>query len=193
MPLCLNLGSFVDVIRLPHWINLDILPLQQHMPPGANFMQHDITRGLPYLENSVELIRASHVLEHVTLEQAHGVLKECYRVLEHEGVLRAVVPDAQKMARAYIGNKMDARFGVIQPEEFRNAPTECEKFSRLMFSGDYAHRAVYDNDMLANFMEQAGFTVIGHMAPNDSMSARMQRETEDQHIEVSLFVEGKKR
>ena len=80
-------------------------------------------------------------------------------------------------------------FNQVQPPECILAPTEGEKLSRILFSGDYAHRAVYDFHMLKSFLEQAGFRQIHRASPGFSNSPVMQAETIDQHVEISITVE----
>ena len=82
-------------------------------------------------------------------------------------------------------------FNQIQPPEYIQAPTEGEKLSRLLFSGDYAHKAIYDFEMLKNFLHQAGFELgkVYLVGAGFSRSPAMQQEAPDQHTEVSLIVE----
>jgi predicted SAM-dependent methyltransferase len=187
---CLNLGSFVDTIAGEHWMNIDILPLRAQIPAAINFLQADLTQGLPmYALNSVDVIRASHILEHLPLGPARILLAECYRVLKPGGVLRLAVPDLEIMIRKYRGGEMDW-INADQPMEYVLAPTAGEKFSRLMFSGDNEHKAIYDYGMLENFLNQAGFQTVVRSAQGFSHSETLQQETKDQHPEISLYVEA---
>lgn len=189
-PVCLNLGSFVDVVVGENWTNIDILPLRKQIPAAVNFLQADLTQGLPmYANDSVDAIRASHILEHLPLENAKALLCDCHRVLKPGGVLRIAVPDLEIMIKRYREARMDV-FNADQPLEFVLAPTDGEKFSRLMFSGDYAHRAIYDYGMLENFLRQAGFGTVVRSIQDFSHSEVMQQETKDQHPEISLYVEA---
>jgi SAM-dependent methyltransferase len=188
--LYLNLGSFVDVVAGEDWVNLDILPLRKTIPAAVNFLQADLSQGLPmYAEGSVDIIRASHLIEHLTLEAAHLLLNECRRVLKPGGLIRIAVPDLEVMIKWYRAKTMD-HFNIDQPVEFILAPTDGEKFSRLMFSGDYAHRAIYDYPMMENFLRQAGFQRVVRSTQGFSHSEAMQLETKDQHPEISLYVEA---
>lgn len=186
----LNLGSFVDVIRAPGWVNVDILPLAERLP-GVAFRQADLRRGIPWANDSVAAIRASHVLEHLTLEEGQRFCRELYRVLEPGGVARIAVPDAQVILPRYLAGQMDT-FDSIQPDEYRRAATQGEKLSRLLFSGDYAHRALYDYWMLRDFLGQAGFTMVAQRRPNETCCEVIERDAPDQHVEESLFVEAVK-
>ncbi len=186
----INLGSFVDTIGYG-WENWDILPLQQHITPGHKFRQWDARRGIPLDNDSVDLYRVSHLIEHLTLEEAKGLLSEIYRTLKPGGVARISTPDARIIIKHYMARDM-SYFNQIQPPEYILAPTEGEKLSRLLFSGDYQHRAVYDFGMMQNFLGQAGFKPdkIHRVSPDFSHSEVMRNETRDQHIEISLVVEG---
>lgn len=187
----LNLGSFTDVIS--GWENIDILPLRQYLPPEIKFRQWDLRRGIPYPDNSVDLIRMSHLIEHLTLEEAHNLCREVYRVIKSGGFARISVPDARIILKYYMNRDM-GYFNQIQPPEYIQAPTEGEKLSRLLFSGDYSHKAVYDFAMLKSFLHQAGFELgkVYLVGPDFSWSEVMRNETRDQHVEISLIVEAMK-
>lgn len=185
-----NLGSFVDTIGYG-WENWDILPIQQHITKGHKFKQWDVRRGLPLADGSVDLFRVSHLIEHLTLEESHNLCRELYRTLKTGGLARISMPDARIIFMHYMNQDMSF-FNQIQPPEYIQAPTQGEKLSRLLFSGDYSHKAVYNFEMLKNFLEQAGFESgkIYNVSPGFSHSEVMKSETEDQHIEVSLTVEA---
>jgi ubiquinone/menaquinone biosynthesis C-methylase UbiE/glycosyltransferase involved in cell wall biosynthesis len=188
----LNLGSFVDTIGYG-WVNIDILAVQQHIPRDHKFRQWDLRQGIPYPDSSVDLVRASHLIEHLTLEEVHSLCREIYRVLKPGGFARILTPDARLIIKHYLNNDM-AFFNAIQPSEYILAPTEGEKLSRILFSGDYQHRAVYDFGMLKSFLNQAGFESgkVYLVGAGFSWSPVMQNEAMDQHIEISLIVEAMK-
>lgn len=187
----INLGSFVDTIGYG-WQNWDILAIQQYITPGHKFRQWDVRRGLPLADNSVDLIRCSHLIEHLTLDEAKNLLREMYRVLKPGGFARISTPDARIIVKHYVNRDMSF-FNQVQPPEYIQAPTEGERLSRLLFSGDYSHKAIYDFAMLKNFLHQAGFELgkVYLVGPGFSWSGIM-RETKDQHIEVSLTIEAMK-
>lgn len=69
---------------------------------SPNVIVHDVKKGLPFENNSLSAIYASHLLEHLYFEDAKRVLGECYRVLEPGGVLRMVVPDLRAFIMEYV-------------------------------------------------------------------------------------------
>jgi len=62
----------------------------------------DIVKGLPLDEESCRGVYASHVLEHLALEDFHTALENTKRILAKDGILRLVVPDLEWAAKEYI-------------------------------------------------------------------------------------------
>jgi len=58
-----------------------------------------------FKENSVDVIYASHVLEHFSRWDYHQVLKRWYDLLKPGGTLRIAVPDFKKLAQYYLETK----------------------------------------------------------------------------------------
>lgn len=52
----------------------------------------DVTRGLPFGDASVALVRAHHFLEHLDPDDFLFVISECWRVLVPGGLLDVLVP-----------------------------------------------------------------------------------------------------
>jgi len=80
----------------PSWVNIDF------EPSSPLVQQYDIRKGLPYADNVFDVGYCSHVLEHLKRVEADKVLKEIYRVLKPGGIVRLVVPDLEKITRAYL-------------------------------------------------------------------------------------------
>lgn len=78
------------------WTNLD---LESDDP---QVIRHDVTKGIPFKENTFETVYHSHILEHLKPDQGIELIGECYRVLQPGGILRMVVPDLERIARLYL-------------------------------------------------------------------------------------------
>ena len=80
----------------PDWLNLDKLPRSEHV------QSYDIGRPLPFAEATVDVCYSSHVLEHLTPEQARSFVTDCQRVLKPQGIIRLVVPDLETIVKVYL-------------------------------------------------------------------------------------------
>lgn len=103
----------------------------------------DIVRGLPLKDRSVDLLYASHVLEHLPLKEFWIALRECRRILKANGVFRSVAPNLKYFIDEYllsaslfkgIDFSLNSGFGL---SSFANP------LSRLR---GHLHHIMYDND-----------------------------------------------
>lgn len=79
------------------WIHID----------GGEYEHLDYNNitDLPFADDAVELIYASHVLEYFDRTEVLKVLTEWHRVLKPGGVLRLAVPDFEAMTKLYVSGK----------------------------------------------------------------------------------------
>ena len=89
----------------PDWVNLDISPTDPRVRSA------DVTKGIPLPPNVCDAVYHSHVLEHLSAEEAKVFIAECYRVLKPAGILRVAVPDLEQIARLYLQCLDSARRG----------------------------------------------------------------------------------
>ena len=61
----------------------------------TDIMWADATKHIPLENNSVDVLYASHMLEHLDREKVQIFLREAYRVLAPNGIIRIVVPDSE--------------------------------------------------------------------------------------------------
>lgn len=67
-----------------------------------NILPHDLSKGIPFGDGSVDAVFHSNMLEHLDREVAESFLVECRRVLKPGGLHRIVVPDFELAARRYL-------------------------------------------------------------------------------------------
>lgn len=60
----------------------------------------DITKPLPFPDNSVEFILAEHVVEHTSGPDSFRFMCEAYRILKPGGILRICVPELARLDNA---------------------------------------------------------------------------------------------
>lgn len=110
---------------------------------------HDV-RTLPmFVDGSVDLVYASHVLEYFDRIESLNVLAEWRRVLRPGGTLRLAVPDFQALLDVY-GHygKLDMVLGPLYGRMAVGAPDG----QHIVY-----HRTVYDFESLGALLESAGF------------------------------------
>ncbi len=109
----------------------------------TNFFDFYYCKGdrLPFNDNSINFIFSEHFFEHLFLDEAIPLLKECHRILKPYGVIRTCVPDAD--LRTY-------------------APPEPLGFPdiKLPFADPAKHKTRWSVYSLAESIEIAGFASI---------------------------------
>ena len=68
----------------------------------ANVRSGNIVKGLPVPDNHCKGAYASHVLEHLSLDDFYAALRNTKKMLRSGGLFRLVVPDLEQAARDYI-------------------------------------------------------------------------------------------
>ncbi len=81
---------------LENWVNLD------KYPTNPRVQKCDVQHGIPFPDNTFDVVYHSHLLEHLSKEDALSFTNECFRVLRSGGVLRVVVPDLERISHLYL-------------------------------------------------------------------------------------------
>jgi SAM-dependent methyltransferase len=168
---------------------------------------HDLTKPLPFKENSVAVIYGAHVLEHLYLADARRLLGECLRILRPGGVIRMVVPDLRFMATSYLQNKNGGnrspsdRFAAADQLNkmlgFRSPAPPTGNFLFKFYSlwkDFHHHKWMYDSDSLIHYIERAGFVAVSEKAYLDSDIPGIEDVEEAARVlgGEGICVEGKK-
>jgi predicted SAM-dependent methyltransferase len=80
----------------PAWVNVDIAP------QNPAVIRCNLSRGIPFADNSFDVAYHSHLLEHIRRADALPFLRECLRVLRPGGILRVATPDLERICRIYL-------------------------------------------------------------------------------------------
>jgi predicted SAM-dependent methyltransferase len=126
---------------LPGWINIDNQGL-----PGVDQVL-DVRRGLPF--SGVAAIYAEHFLEHLSLDEGLGFLRECRRVLRPDGVLRLSTPNLDWVLATHY------RQGATADEDAR---LDCLRLNRA-FHG-WGHQFLYNRATLDSALAASGFATF---------------------------------
>jgi len=85
-------------------------------PSGDSVIVHDLRKGIPLRDQSCDVVYHSSILEHFEQDSALIFLKECFRVLKPDGVIRVAVPDLERMCRLYLRKLGDSINGETNAE-----------------------------------------------------------------------------
>ena len=181
--LLLNLGC--GPFGQPAWVNLDLFKFD------GVALRTDCRSGLPISDGACAGIHVEHYFEHLTHEEeVPAFLAECRRCLSADGVVRIIVPDAQRYARAYVQDGwlgLDALAvpGTSARDYFE---TKMQALNNVMVQG-YEHFGGYDFETLALALKRAGFKSIEQRAFREGRfpGGCIDR---DQHRPYSLYVEA---
>ena len=98
-----------SVLRTDNWIHLGAPePLNETNTGGATVPVNDPYRSfyykkgdvLPFGDHEFEFVFSEHFFEHLFLDEAGELLKDCFRVMQIHSCLRIAVPDADQ--RTYL-------------------------------------------------------------------------------------------
>jgi predicted SAM-dependent methyltransferase len=113
--------------RLPGWLATDI---------GTLNITQDSSWSNLFSPGSIDNMLAEHVLEHLSLDELHRVLKHAKKYLKAGGVFRIAVPDAFHASRYY--------YNLVKPGGWET-PVE--------------HKLFFDHEMLARIAEESGYQI----------------------------------
>jgi len=133
-------------------------------------------RKLPFADNTFHVVYASHILEHIPWMHTQATVNEWTRVVAPGGALEIWVPDALKIARAFVeaedeatvyGPRRQVESIITDPVWHYNAdhdpcPWFCSRtfawYHKSMKQHSY-HRSAFTVRYLTLVMERAGLTV----------------------------------
>jgi predicted SAM-dependent methyltransferase len=117
----------------------------------------DITKKLPFEDDSVDFIYCEHGLEHVPFRDGYNFLTDCNRILKEGGVFRLALPFVDVMI-----DRIDDEYINIKSKEKRwmrklgfSEMNKENALYQIMFG--YRHKAVYTTDLLVTIGRNIGY------------------------------------
>jgi hypothetical protein len=168
-----------------------IVPKALRFP--ENLINGDIVRGLPIVPAAVNGIYASHVLEHLALDEFRIALRNTLEMLKPGGIFRFVVPDLAERARRYVDEfrkgKSDASIAFMRACNLGKITRKrgLEGSLREVF-GNSAHLWMWDELSMKQELSAAGFVQIRRCKFGDADDA-MFCKVEDYHRFVDTSFE----
>jgi len=171
----LNLGCGGQVV--PGWTNVDYavgarlakLPIFGALVRSLGLFDvswdrsiviQDLRRPLPWPDESVDVIYASHILEHFSRDEGKDLLAECRRLLRPNGILRVLVPDLKAIVDSYLADDLRAD-GFVEALGVLYGRSSNPFKDRLYPWLQFPHKCMYDQRCLLKILDGEGFIAEG--------------------------------
>lgn len=142
--------------------------------------------NLPYKDNSVDLIYASHVLEYFDRVEVIDILNKWYSKLKPGGILRLAVPDFETIANLYSKKNIPLK-SFIGP-----------LYGRMKMGDQWIyHKTTYDFKELSEILKECGFNKViyydwketEHSKFDDHSQAYIPHMDKENGVLISLNIE----
>ena len=137
--------------RLAGWLNIGV--------PGD--IRHDLRKPFPLPNRSIRFIYSEHFIEHITIDEALLLLRECCRVLTTDGVIRISTPDLKALSSEYLAGRTSG-----YTDAYWQPATPCRMLNEALRL--WGHQFVYDFEELSAVMRCAGLSVVNRVAWRES-------------------------
>tara|TARA_A100001011_G_C14305133_1_gene842715 strand:+ start:218 stop:919 length:702 start_codon:yes stop_codon:yes gene_type:complete len=142
------------------------------------FLYYDLTKSIPAENMSIDAIYTSHFLEHIEYESAKKFIKECFRTLRNNGIIRISIPDLD-IAK----NQLNTGDNYAVLKKFFFTYENNNDFSR--------HKFMYNFTSLRKLLEDCGFAQVSKCK---FMEGKLKEAKYlDNREDESLFVEAIKK
>jgi predicted SAM-dependent methyltransferase len=122
---------------------------------GADII-HDLRKGIPLNDNTVDFIYASHLFEHIPFPNLMTLLGECKRILKVGGQISVCVPNARNYILAYVeGRQFVYRDNLFEPAIVETGSLMDQVNYQAYMGGN--HHYMFDEQNLINTLHKAGF------------------------------------
>lgn len=129
-------------------------------------------------DETVDVVYASHLFEHLTLKSSELFLTESYRCLKPGGVIRIVVPDLYKICKRYIQEYESSKgdptefimwaINMHREGQYGNNISWLKKMVLEWQGYPHQHKYMYDDKSLRKKLADKGFREIQSLTYGES-------------------------
>ncbi len=195
----------------PQWENYDVSPTLQirkipiigkiisRLLHDIPFPEHikvgNIVKGLPLPKSSVDVMYSSHVLEHMSYEDAKQAIANVYLHLKPGGVFRSVLPDIEVLMKEYQAHKLlnnPNAANIFLQEALLGLEEKPKGLLRKFIAifGNYHHLWMWDFESLSAELAKAGFVNIKRCTPGDSSDKMFEHIEDPTRFVKALYFEA---
>jgi hypothetical protein len=163
----MNLGCGANLIKnylnIGYWSSLSQDTIYKDLAGniGTYMFNHDLVKGIPAQDGSLDIVYHSHFLEHLSYKDGIKLLTEVYQKLAIGGVHRIVVPDMELWIKSYY-TKDDFFINKYRNEVLKD-DLEIYQPRGAAFMGmlhNHEHKCGWDYEMLEFHLNRIGFKSI---------------------------------
>jgi hypothetical protein len=167
----------------------------KRFPP--NVLYGNIVKGLPISDDSCSGVYASHVLEHLALNEFHKALDNTWKVLQDGGIFRLVVPDFECAARRYFNRLESGDVSACASflEETSLGKAELKRGLTGLIYGwlqTSAHLWMWDEASLRVALQKHRFTGIRRCSFGDCQDPMFAAVENPERFERAIAMEARK-
>ena len=151
----------------------------------------DIVHGLPMAPGSCRGVFASHVLEHLALDDMRIALANTFLMLQPGGVFRLIVPDLEALARAYLSANDDetalrfVRDSGMGREQRARTPVQ----HAIALLGNSRHLWMWDFKSMRAELSRAGFHDVRRCVASDAQDPMFSRAEDRGRFDGAVAIE----
>ena len=216
----LNVGC--GNVRPVNWVNTDssINALVQKVPLigklaaktlikssiylSDNFQYMNLNKYWKFKNESVDVVYASHIFEHLNDRARKIFFEESFRVLKTGGTLRIVVPDLFKLSKKYVfdyessnKNASHSFMHSLNLHQVGNTKNNLKNIFKRFFNWlqkyPHLHKYMYDQFSLKELLHNYGFKNINIMEMGKSDGIKEISDVEaNRDTDISLYIECNK-
>jgi len=139
------------------WTNVDL-------ESNKADLKWNMLNPLPYKHDSIDFIYNEHFIEHLTVEEGLGVIKNFHKILKQGGALRIATIDLDYIVHKY--NFFWKNQDWIKTHKYQWIKTKAEMMN-ICFH-EWGHKYLYNEEELKRRLEEAGFKKIKSVKFNKS-------------------------
>lgn len=154
----------------------------------------DIVKGLSVGDFSCQALYCSHVLEHLSLLDFRKALNNSYRILQHGGIFRFVVPDLEFSIAKYVDDPSPDAALVFLRETLLGREVRYRGLKGLItqWLGNSQHLWMWDYKSIERELRTAGFREVKRARKGDSLEPLFKDVEEEERWLNCLGVECKR-
>lgn len=155
----------------------DFINIDANFQRKADYLL-DVRAGLPFPDDSMEFLYSCHMMEHLHVNEAIALLKECKRVLSPNGYMRLTLPDFAFIVAILSGDEV-CHF----PRKFNSR--EGQAINHLFCDGQ--HKYGYSKEVIEELAVDMGFARITSAGAHDANIPNLPEIEPGGSFSVNLF------